>query len=193
MPQSIIVKGRLQPLCHVAIPTRHSDPKRISAAARTFFVTSSTWGKRSLLQSERAASLFIDVLYEYRKHGKYLLHEFVVMPDHFHILITVGPELSIERAVQFIKGGFAFRAGKQLGLGAPIWQRGFSEAREGTAAQFEGVRRYIEKNPVIRHLAEHPNDFLYSSAHAGFELDPPPQGLKPDLEAIPVGTPEGVP
>ncbi len=53
-------------------------------------MTSSTWGKRSLLQSERAASLLIEVLYEYRKQGKYLLHEFVIMPDHFHILITVG-------------------------------------------------------------------------------------------------------
>jgi putative transposase len=34
------------------------------------------------------------------------------MPDHFHILMTLGREISIERAVQFIKGGFAFRAGK---------------------------------------------------------------------------------
>ena len=177
----------------MAIPIRHSDPRRVSAGARTFFVTSSTWGKRSLLQSERAASLFINVLYEYRKQRKYLLHEFVIMPDHFHILITVGPELSIERAVQFIKGGFAFRAGKQLGLSSPIWQRGFSEVRVMTEAQFEGIRRYIGNNPVIRHLAEHPNGFFYSSAHAGFDLDPPPQGLKPDLEEVTVGTPEGVP
>ena len=156
-------------------------------------MTSSTWGKRSLLQSERAASLLIEVLFEYRKQGRYLLHDFVIMPDHFHILITVGSELSIERALQLIKGGFAFRAGKQLGLRAPIWQKGFSEVRVMTAAQFEGIRRYIWQNPVIRHFAEHPNNFLYSSAHAGFDLDLPPQGLKPDLEEVSVGTPEGVP
>ncbi|HJT00824.1 MAG TPA: transposase [Terriglobales bacterium] len=177
----------------MAIPIRHSDPCRISAGARTFFVTSSTWGKRSLLQSERAASLLVEVLYEYRKQGKYLLHEFVIMPDHFHILMTVGPELSIERAVQFVKGGFAFRVGKQLGLKAPVWQRGFSEVRVRTVAQFAGIRNYIRENPVTRHLTEHSNEFLYSSAHAGFDLDPPPQGLKPKLEEIPVGTPEGVP
>ena len=40
------------------------------------------------------------------------MHAFVVMPDHFHLLITIGPELSIERAIQFIKGGFAFRAAR---------------------------------------------------------------------------------
>jgi putative transposase len=177
----------------MAIPSRHSDPCQISAGARTFFVTSSTWRKRFLLQSERAASLLVEVLYEYRKQRKYLLHEFVVMPDHFHILITVGPESSIERAVQFIKGGFAFRAGKQLGLKAPVWQRGFSEIRVLTVAQFEGIRSYIRENPLTRHLTEQANEFLYSSAHAGVDLDPPPQGLKPDLEEVPVGTPEGVP
>lgn len=177
----------------MAIPSRHSDPRRISAGARSFFVTSSTWGKRSLLQSERAASLLIEVLYEYRKRGKYLLHEFVIMPDHFHILITVGPELSIERAVQFVKGGFAFRAGKQLGLRAPIWQRGFSDIRVLTVAQLEGIRHYIRSNPVTRHLAERPNDFLYSSAHSGFELDPMPQGLKPGLKEALLGTAEAVP
>lgn len=41
------------------------------------------------------------------------------MPDHFHVLITVEGEMTIERAVQFIKGGFAFRAGKELGFKRP--------------------------------------------------------------------------
>ena len=137
--------------------------------------------------------MLIEVLYEYRKQGRYLLHEFVIMPDHFHVLITVGPESSIERAVQFIKGGFAFRAGKQIAIRAPIWQRGFSEIRVTTPAQFDAICSYIRENPVIRHLTEHADEFLYSSAHSGFGLDPPPQGLKPCLEPVTVGTPEGVP
>src|SRR5205807_6704636 len=96
----------------MAIPLRRSDPANIVAGCRTFFVTSSIAEKRNLLQSHRSAELFIDVLYQYRSQHKYLLHDFVVMPDHFHMLITVGHEISIERAVQFIKGGFAFRAGR---------------------------------------------------------------------------------
>ncbi len=95
--------------------------------------------------------------------------------------------------MQFVKGGFAFRAGRELGLRAPIWQRGFSEVRVNTAEQFESIRRYIRKNPLIRHLAEHPDNFLYCSAHAGFDLDPRPQGLKPDLEDVSLGTAEAVP
>ena len=34
--------------------------------------------------------------------GKYLLHEFVLMPDHFHLLIT--PTETLERALQLDQG-----------------------------------------------------------------------------------------
>jgi len=51
------------------------------------------------------------------------------MPDHFHVLITLGAEMTVEKAVQFIKGGFSFRAGRELGFRAPVWQKGFSEIR----------------------------------------------------------------
>ncbi|MGC1372214.1 MAG: transposase [Candidatus Sulfotelmatobacter sp.] len=100
----------------MAIPSRHSDSIHAAAGARTFFVTSSISEKRNLLQSNRAAELFMRVLYDYREQRKFRLHEFVVMPDHFHLLLTVGSELTIERAVQFIKGGFAFRAGAWVSI-----------------------------------------------------------------------------
>jgi putative transposase len=37
------------------------------------------------------------------------------MPNHFHVLLTVGSEMSVEQAVQFIKGGFSFRQAKSWG------------------------------------------------------------------------------
>jgi len=43
----------------------------------------------------------------YQLQEKYLLHEFVLMPDHFHLLIT--PTSTLERALQLIRGGFSFR------------------------------------------------------------------------------------
>ncbi len=57
----------------MSIPSRHSRPENVLATLRTFFVSSSTFGKRSLLQSTRAAELFVDVLYTYRGQKKYLL------------------------------------------------------------------------------------------------------------------------
>ena|SRR5437763_1625099 len=177
----------------MAIPLRRADPANIKAGLRTFFVTSSIAGKRNLLQSHRSAQLFIDVLYQYRSQQKYLLHDFVVMLDHFHVLITVGQEISIERAIQFIKGGFAFRAGKELGFRSPVWQRGFSEVRIYGPEGLARVREYIAMNPVKQRLVESPAAYDYSSSRAGFELDEAPQGLKPKTILFPIGTSEDVP
>jgi len=33
------------------------------------------------------ACLFIEVLFHYRDHKNYLLYEFVLMPDHYHLPI----------------------------------------------------------------------------------------------------------
>ena len=52
------------------------------------------------------ASLLIDVLADNRKRGRFWLHEFVIMPDHIHVLLTPAFEIPLERAVQFIKGGY---------------------------------------------------------------------------------------
>jgi putative transposase len=177
----------------VAIPIRHSDPSRTVAGARTFFVTSSIVEKRNLLQSNRAAELFICVLYNYRAQGKFRLHEFVVMPDHFHLLLTLGCELTVERAMQFIKGGFAFRAGRELGFRSPVWQKGFSEVRLLDCEAYRQVGDYIRNNPVARHLVSEAGEFRYSSAHSGFQLDPAPQGLKPVLRSVADGMAEAMP
>jgi putative transposase len=187
MPQTHKLRSAFRRWAGISIPARNANPSSVLASQRTFFVTSSTWGKQALLQSDRSARLLIDVLYHYRKEGKYLLHEFVIMPDHFHVLITIGAEITVEKAVQFIKGGFAFRAGRELGFRVPVWQKGFSEVQVTSTEALRGIRDYIQSNPVKRFLAQAPADYAYSSAHPGFELDAPPQRLKPFLENAPCG------
>lgn len=109
----------------MSIPIRNADPLNVIASDRTFFITSSTWEKRGLLQSARSATLFIDVLHHYREQRKYLLHEFVVMPDHFHLLLTVDTEMTVEKAVQLIKAVSRFGPVANLDSAHPFGRRGF--------------------------------------------------------------------
>ncbi len=127
------------------------------------------------------AELFLKVLLEYRDQQKFRLHEFVLMRDHFHVLLTIGPEMTVERAVQFIKGGFSFRAGRELDFHGAVWQRGFSEVRILDEASFRSHAEYILDNPVRAHLVDSPERYPYCSAYPGYALDPPPQGLKPSI------------
>jgi len=93
----------------------------------------------------------------------------------------------------FIKGGFAFRAGKELGFRAPVWERGFSEVRILDAYHFSREKEYIAQNPVKRRLAQGAAEYPYSSSHNGFEVDEVPQGLKPSNEWVLIGTSKDVP
>jgi hypothetical protein len=91
-------------------------------------------------------------------------------------------------ARSFASGGFAFRAGRELGFRAPIWQKGLSEIRVHEREAFLRMRDYIHANPVRRFLVTTGAEYLYSSAHPEFELDPPPQRLK----ALPGGAAFGI-
>lgn len=145
---------------------------------RTFFITSVTAQRRALFQRTAAADLLVDVFLGYRDQGKYQVHEFVIMPDHFHALITPAPEISLERAVQFIKGGFSFRLKSSL----PVWQASFTNHRIRDDEDFVRHREYIRMNPVRAGLVRKQEDYPHSSATGQFALDPMPQGLKPSLD-----------
>jgi len=146
-------------------PTRHAEPDAVLSSARTFFVTTKTSMGRRLLQSERNAMLLIDVLRTYVVAKKFRIHDFVVMPDHVHLLMTVDGGTTIERAMQYVKGGFSFRLKKETGYSGEVWQRGFSEVRAEDRASFEKHREYIRQNPVraglVASAEEYPYSFLY--------------------------------
>jgi len=159
--------------------------------AQTYFVTSDTWERRALFNAEPWARLFFKTLLSHRGES-YSLHEFVLMPDHFHLLIT--PMTSLEKAVQLIKGGFSFRAKKDLGSNLEIWRRGFADHRVRDHEDYDKHAHYIHLNPVKKHLCSDPNEYRYSSAYPGWRLDPIPQGLKPgDCVGTICGTTEVVP
>ncbi len=100
----------------MARPSRKSSPESILNPARTFFTTTKTSQGRRLLQTQRNAELLIQVLRSLVAERTFKLHDFVVMPDHVHLLLTVNHGMTIEKAMQLVKGRFSFRLGKELGF-----------------------------------------------------------------------------
>ena len=151
-------------------PTRRASPPG------TYFVTTSTQSGTALLQRDALAELFVKVIYEYRQQDRFRLHAFVVMPDHIHLIITPGE--SLERAMQFIKGGFSYRASREFGLASQVWARGFTDHRIRDENDFLAHRNYIHMNPVRHNLVERAEEYRFSSAHGSYELDPFPSAAK---------------
>jgi putative transposase len=145
----------------MARPDRNAHPDEILSSTRTFFATTKTYGGRRLLQSERNAKILIEVLRSYTAARKFKVLDFVVMPNHLHLLITVPGGMTIEKAMQLVKGRFSYRLKKEFGYPGEVWQAGFSEARADTRESVAGYREYIAQNPVKAGLAESPGQYPY--------------------------------
>jgi putative transposase len=141
---------------------------------RTFFISASSGGRRNIFQSARMQILFLDVLRHYRREDKFLLHAFVMMPDHIHLLITPAAEMALEQCMQLIKGGFSYRARTELQIRGYIWTPGFNKHRITSRSDYEQHVEYIHHNPVKRGLVTRPEEYECSSAWPGRKVDPAP-------------------
>ena len=136
---------------------------------QTFALTTVTHNRLRIFQRTTNAELLLSILFRHREQSRYLLHGFVIMPDHLHIFLT--PAESIERSAQLIKGGFSFAIRNQF-KGA-IWQEGFHEHRVRDGEDFHNQLLYIANNPARKGYADHP------FVHTAFpqNIDPQPAHL----------------
>ena len=146
-------------------PARNSAPINILNPSRTFFATTSTAMDERLLQSERNANLLIDVLRSLVAERKFELHDFVIMPDNLHLLLTVYDEMTIEKAMQLIKGRFSHRLSHEYGYKGEVWHRGFTEEQVMTRESLARHRECIAQNPVRAGLAASADEFPFCFRH----------------------------
>src|SRR5580693_335565 len=112
-----------QPLRYAVKPTRAMSPPG------TYFVSFTTWQRQTLFVVEAHARLFLKTLYGYKRQGRFQLHEFVVMPEHVHLILTPAMDITLERAMQLIKGGYSHAVGVEFKRKGEVWQRGFTDHR----------------------------------------------------------------
>jgi putative transposase len=126
---------------------------------------------RRLFQVEVTANLMLETLQHYRTLNRFVLHAFVIMLDHLHALLTPSPDVSLEKAMQFLKGGFSFR----LKSKREVWERSYNEVQILSREKFESCRRYIEENPIKSSLSATAREYRYSSACLANKIDPMPE------------------
>ncbi len=103
------------------------------------------------------------------------------MPEHVHLLLTPSDDVTIERAIQLIKGGYSHALGAIIRRKREVWQRGFTDHRLRDENDFMHHREYIHQNPVVRGLLAVPSEYRYFSAYPGFKLDRWPPAAKAAL------------
>jgi putative transposase len=140
----------------------------------SYFVTTKASQNRALFQVTEIAEIVVATLMHYRDRGEYLLHGFVLMPDHLHVLITPSSSNSLEKVMQFIKGGSSYRIRQQRGQKIDLWHPGFHDWTIRDAVDWNSKALYVHMNPVKAGLVERPEAWPYSSANGKLTLDPMP-------------------
>ncbi len=136
---------------------------------QTYAFTAITYQRRRVFQRTEIAELMIATIIRHRDLGRMLLHGFVVMPDHIHVLIT--PTESIEKAAQLMKGGFSFAVREKYQ--GDIWQDGYHAHRVIDRFDFGNQLGYIANNPAKKGLVAYP--FVHTTG--AWPLDAPPSHL----------------
>jgi putative transposase len=139
--------------------------------AGVYFVTSHTWQRRELFRQGKPIDILLDQILDCRDRRFYRLHAFVLMPNHFHLLLTPGQATSLEKAMQMIKGGSAFRIRKELLHRWPIWQPGFHDRWVRDLREYNAFTTYINQNPVKGRLVEKAENYVWCSASGRYRLD----------------------
>ncbi len=144
-----------------SIKNLHTDPRRQFVAAEALLDRPRS-GPR-WLADPKIAGLISKALGRGEELRQYLLHAWVLMPNHVHVLLE--PATSLSTITKGIKGVTAREANIALGrAGNPFWQDESFDRWIRNSAQFERVRSYIEQNPVKAGLTKRQEGWRWSSA-----------------------------
>jgi len=114
---------------------------------------------RCILQYEDVRRVVVDALLFYH-NKRYVLHSFVVMPNHVHVLVAPIGEDTVMKSIGGVKQHSSKVINKLLGRSGDVWQRLVFDRLVRSWKDYERYVNYIIANP--HHLP--PNTFSLWSA-----------------------------
>jgi putative transposase len=92
------------------------------------------------------------------------------MPDHIHLILTPAPDVSLEKAIQYIKDNFSHRLKSKM----DVWERSYTNHRIKDSTDLRQHINYIHQNPIRSRLAMEPKLYPFSSANPIHPMDATP-------------------
>ena len=117
----------------------------------------------TFLKDTRVASLVARAIWKFGGQ-RYVLHSWVVMPNHAHVLFTPIPPFSVSGIMHSIKGFTASEATKILGRKGRFWSPDYFDRFIRDRRHFCSVQKYIDDNPVKAGLCTAPTEWPWGSA-----------------------------
>ncbi len=107
-----------------------------------------------------------------RDHGC-SIHAYVLMTNHFHLLITLDQPSSLPDAMHNVKSRYSRHLNRKCERTGPLWEGRYKAVPIETENYLFACQRYIELNPVRAGMVSHPGEYPWSSyrCNAGLTFD----------------------
>ena len=144
----------------------------------THFVTAPTFHRKRLFQNQKYGDLLTETLMGFRENHAVQIHDYVIMPDHVHVLFTTYGDLPADEAIQQLQRRFAEEVAREFGYDGEVWETSFHNDKVTTAEECSRCVKKIHSNPVRNGFCEKPGEYRMSSKSSRWVLDPLPQNLR---------------
>ena len=133
------------------------------------FITFSCYRRSPYFANPVSKDIFLHSLELTRRHYRFGVLGYVVMPEHVHLLVSEprDHEVSLSKALQALKISVSRRLDAR-----PFWQRRYYDFNVFTHDKRVEKLKYMHRNPVVRGLIERPEEWRWSS-YRHYLLDEP--------------------
>jgi len=121
--------------------------------------------KEMLLDSEQIKELFQQTLMRAKKKFDFIIENFVIMGNHYHLIIRPLKNESLSRIMQWIMSVSAMAVNKKLGRSGHLWGERFFSRILHTLRQYLYVFYYINENPRVAGLISTNATWKYSGMY----------------------------
>lgn len=119
--------------------------------------------REACFYSEEDYRFYLECLEESAKKFNCLIHAFVLMTNHVHILVTPQQEYAISQMMQSLGRKYVRYINSVYKRSGTLWEGRFKSSLVDTQNYFLICMRYIELNPVRAGMTEVPGEYKWSS------------------------------
>ncbi|MFC1807443.1 transposase [Candidatus Omnitrophota bacterium] len=107
---------------------------------------------------------FTDILLRYRIERGVRFYNYVIMPNHYHLLLEINDPDQLSSIMAGINKSYSWYYHKTYKTVGYLWQGRFKSKPVQKDGYLQVCARYIERNPLAQGIVSNPEDYLYSSA-----------------------------
>lgn len=151
-------------------------PLRLQVPGGIYHLTNRGNDGQLIFRDESDKALFLDLVVEEVERCGWILHDYALMDNHFHLLVELT-EPRLSAGMQRLQTTYVQRFNRKYRrTGHLFGGRFYSKMVEGGGYLME-VSRYIALNPVRAGMVERPEEYRWSSYRAKAGYEPPPPWL----------------